>query len=54
MHNEDAWATHYRFPEQNVITLSEEILGQKFTFATPQVQLSFVQGIQRLEYVTPT
>lgn len=42
------------FPEQNVITLSEENLVQKFTSATPQVQLAFVQGIQSLEYITST
>lgn len=29
-------------------------LVQKFTSATPQVQLAFVQGIQRPEYITPT
>ena len=40
------------FPEKNVITLSEEILVQKFTSATPQIQLDFVQGIQRLKYIT--
>ena len=42
------------FPEQNIVTLFEEILVQKFTSTTPQVQLSFVQAIQRVEYVTPT
>lgn len=42
------------FFEQNVVTLLEEILVHKFTSTTPQVQLSFVQGIQRHEYVTPT
>ena len=42
------------FPDQNVVTLSEEILLQKFTLSTPQVQLSFVQAIKRIEYVTPT
>ena len=41
------------FPNQNVVTLSKEILVQKFTSATPQVQLSFVQAIQRAKYVTP-
>lgn len=35
------------FPEKNIITLSEEILVQKFTSSSPQVQFSFVQGIQR-------
>ena len=30
------------FPQQNIITLSEEILVQKFTSSTPQVQLSFI------------
>ena len=35
------------FPKQNIITLFEEILVQKFTASTPQVQLSFIQGIQR-------
>ena len=42
------------FPEQNVITLLEEILVQKFTYASPQVQLDFVQGIQRPKYITST
>ena len=42
------------FPEKNVITLSEEILVQKFTSSSPQVQLAFVQGIQRPEYITST
>ena len=42
------------FREQNVVTLSEEILVEKFNSATPEVQLSFVQAIQRVEYVTPT
>ena len=34
------------FPEHNIITLFEEILVQKFTSSSPQVQLSFIQGIQ--------
>ena len=42
------------FPEQNIVTLTEEILVQKFTSLTPQVQLSFVQGIQRYEYIIST
>ena len=42
------------FLEQNVVTLFEEIIVQKFTSATPQIQLSFVQAIQRAEYVTST
>ena len=42
-----------RFPNQNIVTLSEEILVQKFTSATPEAQLYFVQAIQRAEYVTP-
>ena len=42
------------FPEKNVITLSEDILVQKFTSVSPQLQLSFVQSIQRPKYVTPT
>ena len=42
------------FPEQNVITLSKEILVQKFTSTSSQLQLAFVQSIQRAEYVTPT
>ena len=42
------------FPEQNVITLLEEILVQKLTSSSPQVQLAFVQGIQRPEYITST
>ena len=42
------------FPEKNVIALSEEILVQKFTSASSQLQLSFVQSIQRAEYVTQT
>ena len=39
------------FPYQNTITLSEDVLVQKFTFLSPQHQLSFVQGIQRPEYI---
>ena len=31
------------FPEQNVVTFFEEILVQKFTSASTQLQLSFVQ-----------
>ena len=42
------------FLEKNVITLFEEILVHKFTSASSQLQLSFVQSIQRPEYVTPT
>ena len=42
------------FPEHNIITLSEEILVQKFTSSTPQVKLSFVQGIQRPQYIIST
>ena len=42
------------FPKRNLITLSEEILVQKFTSATPQVQLPFVHGIQRVECITST
>ena len=42
------------FLDQNVVTLSEEILVHKFTSATPQVQLSCVQSIQRPKYVTLT
>ena len=42
------------FLEKNVITLCEDILVQNFTLVPPQLQLSFVQSIQRLEYVTPT
>ena len=41
------------FLKQNVITLSEEVLVQKFTLASSQLQLSFVQSIQRMKYVTP-
>ena len=43
-----------RFSKQNMITVSQEILVQNFTSATPQVQLAFIQGIQRPRYVTPT
>ena len=39
------------FPSQNTITLSEDVLVQKFTSLSPQHQLSFVQGIQRPEYI---
>ena len=42
------------FPDQNIVTLTEEIPVQKFTSLTPQVQLSFVQGIQRPEYIIST
>lgn len=42
------------FPEQNIVTLTEEILVQKFTSLTPQLQLSFVQGIQRPKYIQST
>ena len=42
------------FLEQNVITLLEEILVQEFTSSFPQVQLSFVQGIQWPEYIIST
>ena len=42
------------FLEKNIITLSEEILVQKFTSASSQLQLSFFQSIQTVEYVTPT
>ena len=40
------------FLEQNIITLSEDVLVQKFISTPPQVQLSFVQSIQRAEYIT--
>ena len=33
------------FPKQNMITLSKEILVEKFTSASPQVQLAFVHRI---------
>ena len=39
------------FPSQNTITLSEDVLVQKFTSLSPQHQLSFVQGIQGPEYI---
>ena len=39
------------FPSQNTITLSEDVLIEKFTSLSPQHQLSFVQGIQRPEYI---
>lgn len=42
------------FSEKNIITLLEEILVHKFTSTSPQVQLSFVQGIQRPEYTIST
>lgn len=38
------------FLEQNIVTLFEEI----FTSSTPQVQLSFIQGIQRPKYIIST
>ena len=41
-----------RFLEQNIITLSEDVLVQKFVSTPPQVQLSFIQSIQRAEYIT--
>ena len=33
------------FPTQSTVTLTEEVLVQKFTSLSPQDQLSFVQGI---------
>ena len=39
------------FLEQNIITLSEDVLVQKLVSTPPQVQLSFVQSIQRAEYI---
>lgn len=39
------------FPSHNTITLSEDVLVQKFTSLSPQHQLSFVQGIQRPKYI---
>ena len=40
------------FLEQNIITLSEDVLMQKFISTPPHLQLSFVQSIQRVEYIT--
>ena len=40
------------FFEQNIVTLSEDVLVQKFISTPPQVQLSFVQSIQRAKYIT--
>lgn len=40
------------FPPHHTITLSEDVLVQKFTSLSPQIQLSFVQGIQRHEYIS--
>ena len=40
------------FLEQNIITLSKDVLVQKFISTPPQVKLFFVQSIQRAEYIT--
>ena len=40
------------FLEQNIVTLFEDVLVQKFISTPPQVQLSFIQSIQRAEYIT--
>ena len=42
------------FHDQNKVTLTKEILVQNFTSLTPKVQLSFVQGLQRPEYIIST
>lgn len=39
------------FLEQNIITLIEDVLVQKFNSTLPHLQLSFVQSIQRTEYI---
>lgn len=39
------------FPSMNTITLSEDVLVQKFTSLSPQQHISFIQGIQRPEYI---
>ena len=40
------------FLEQNIVTLSEDVLVQKFISTPPHLQLYFVQSIQRIEYIT--
>ena len=40
------------FLEQNIITLSEYVLVQKFISTPPHIQLSFAQSIQRAELIT--
>ena len=39
--------------EKNVITFSEEVIVLKFTSTSSQLQLSFIQSIQRIKYVIP-
>lgn len=41
------------FLEQTIITLSEDVLIHKFVWTLLQLQLSFVQSIKRVEYITP-
>ena len=38
--------------DQNIVTLSEDVLVQKFISTPPHLQLSFVQSFQRTEYIT--
>ena len=40
------------FLKKNIITLSEDVLVQKFVSTPSQVQLSFTQSIQRAKYIT--
>ena len=40
------------FLSQNTITLSKNMFVLKFTSLSPKLQLSFVQGIQRPEYIS--
>ena len=40
--------------ERNFVTLSEEIIVQKFSSYTPSEQLNFVQSLQRQDYVLST
>ena len=40
--------------ERNFVTLSEEILVQKFSSYTPFEQLDFVQSLQRPDYILST
>lgn len=40
------------FLEKNIVTLSKDVLVQKFISIPPHLQLSFFQSIQRTEYIT--
>lgn len=41
-----------RVLDQNIVTLSKDVLAQKFIFTPSHLQLSFVQSFQRTEYIT--